>query len=303
MKAINVKAVVEALLTLALGFLLPLFVFPRTLFLLGYNGVELKLSVEITYVGFIPSLVIKNPYSYVFIGALITSSSGAAYIALRQYAGVAKGLKKELLEFLSLIIAHVSSGSRLFEALEKAVPEVKEPTLKNYLEMFFRMVSLGEDPDDIINKHALRKTPKEVRLVLTALSVAFKSGGAYVEVLRQTHEYLTQLLRLDMLRYSKLSEYKLVIVLSIIAYALSATITAGLLTSIYASSITLIGGEIVSVEVVKSAYYTSSIALTLLTSIIISKVIEDNVLKTFKYVALLFSLVTVIYVVSELITL
>lgn len=302
MRVTNARALIEAVLTFTLGFSLPSVVLPYVLLSLGYG--ELKLLIEFNYIGSVPSILIEGLYSYVFIGSLIASSSGAIYMLLRHNVRTSKDFKKELLEFLSLTIAHVSSGSTLFEALKRVTPEVREPTLKNYLGLFSGMVSLGEDPEDVLNKPALRKTPKEVRLVLAALSVAFKSGGAYMDVLKQTNEYLTQLLRLDMLRRSRLSEYKLVVTLSIIAYALSAVVTAGLLTSMLTSSNVLVGGgELIKVNVVKSAYYVSSIALASIASIIVSKVIEDNLLKTFKYIALLSSLVTAIYVVSELITL
>ncbi|MEO3992941.1 MAG: hypothetical protein QN229_01320 [Desulfurococcaceae archaeon TW002] len=118
----------------------------------------------------------------------------------------------------------------------------------------------------------------------------------------QDEKYLRELTKLGGLRKSKLYEYKLVLVLSVIAYAFSAVVTLKLIAFMGGSAggVPIFAGQ-VSMDLLKSAYYVSVLFLIGITSVIMSKAIEGCAIKSLKYISILTLVVTTMFVVSELI--
>lgn len=278
--------------------LLPL----TTMTLLSFLGFRLEHEVGVYFVtsGTIPLIMLLGTATYLLVGFVISGVSLSTYLWLNPRSREIERFRSQLGDLMSVFISQAMAGSPIIEALKKTA-EFVGPPASRYLETYVYLVTIGEDP---LRAEAIvtRGLPKEVKLVFASVSQAMKSGGRYLEVLSQAEKYLRQLITLTDLRKNKLSEYKLVLVLSVVAYAFSAIVTLKLVTSMGASvkGIPLITGQI-NINLLKSAYYISTLILTGITSVIISKAVEGHVIKSLKYTSMLTLLVTAMFVVSELV--
>ncbi|MGC8975667.1 MAG: type II secretion system F family protein [Thermoprotei archaeon] len=278
--------------------LLPL----TTMTLLSFLGFRLEHEVGVYFVtsGTIPLIMLLGTATYLLVGFVISGVSLSTYLWLNPRSREIERFRSQLGDLMSVFISQAMAGSPIIEALKKTA-EFVGPPASRYLETYVYLVTIGEDP---LRAEAIvtRGLPKEVKLVFASVSQAMKSGGRYLEVLSQAEKYLRQLITLTDLRKNKLSEYKLVLVLSVVAYAFSAIVTLKLVTSMGASvkGIPLITGQI-NINLLKSAYYISTLILTGITSVIISKAVEGHVIKSLKYTSMLTLLVTAMFVASELV--
>ncbi|MFN3267997.1 MAG: type II secretion system F family protein [Zestosphaera sp.] len=259
-----------------------------------------EVKIDLTISGAIPLLMLSGTTTYLLIGFSISGVALSAYFWFNPRLRIIEKFRSQLGDLVSVFMSHAMAGVPIIDALRKTAEFVGSPA-SEYLETYAYLVSSGEDP---LRAEAIvtRGLPKEVKLVFTSISQAVKSGGRYLEVLSQGEKYLRQLIKLSELRKSKLSEYKLILVLSVIAYAFSAIVTLKLIASMGASvrGVPIFAGQ-VNMDLLKSAYYVSSIILTGITSVIMSKAIEGYAVKSLKYVSILTLVVTTMFVVSEFI--
>lgn len=277
--------------------LLPL----ATLALLGSLGfVFEEVRIDFTISNTIPLLVLSSNTTYLLIGFSISGVALVIYSWFNPKLREIERLRNQLGDLVSVFMFHVMAGVPIIDALKKTA-EFVGPPASGYLETYAYLVSGGEDP---LRAEAIvtRGLPKEVRLVFASISQAMKSGGRYLEVLSQGEKYLRQLIRLTDLRKSRLSEYKLVLILSVMAYTFSAIVTLKLVASMGAGSkgMPIFVGQ-VNIDLLKSAYYVSALILTCITSLIMSKAIEGYALKSLKYISALTLVVTAMFIASELI--
>jgi len=278
--------------------LLPL----ATLAFLGSLNIvpDQEIGVSLLVSDTIPLIMLVGNTTYLLAGFIISGLSLSVYLWLNPKLGRVEKIRNQLGDLVSVFMSHVMAGVPIIDSLKKTAEFVGPPT-SEYLEIYAHLVSIGEDPlkAEAIVAHEL---PREVRLVFTSISQAMKSGGRYLEVLSQSEKYLRQLIKLTELRKSRLSEYKLVLILSVIAYTFSAIVTLKLVTSLGANIKGVpIPASQVSINTLKSAYYVSSLILTGITSIIMSKAIEGYAVKSLKYISILVLVVTAMFVGSELI--
>jgi len=270
-------------------------------FLRSFNVVlDQEIGVSLLVFDTIPLIMLVGNTTYLLTGFVISGLSLSAYLWLNPRLRRMEKIKNQLGDLVSVFMSHVMAGVSIIDSLKKTAEFVGPPT-SEYLETYAYLVSMGEDP---LKAEAIiaRELPKEIRLVFTSISQAMKSGGRYLEVLSQSEKYLRQLIKLTELRKSRLSEYKLVLILSVIAYTFSAIVTLKLVTSLGANIRGLpIPASQVSINTLKSAYYVSSLILTGITSIIMSKTIEGYAVKSLKYISILVLVVTAMFVGSELI--
>lgn len=259
-----------------------------------------EIRVEFIVSNNIPVILLSSNATYLLIGLTFSSVALLIYLWLNSRLRKVERLKSQLGDLVSVFTSQVMAGVPILDAIKKTA-EFVGPPASEYLETYAYLVTSGEDP---LRAEAIvtRGLPKEIRLVFTSISQAMKSGGRYLEVLSQGEKYLRQLIRLNDLRKSKLSEYKLVLILSVIAYAFSAIVTLKLVASIRTNvgGTPIFAGQ-VDINLLKSAYYISAIILTCITSIIMSKAIEGYVVKSLKYISILTLVLTMMFVVSEFI--
>lgn len=265
---------------------------------LGFVFDEIKIDFIISNT--IPLLMLSGNTTYLLIGFSISGIALAIYSWFNPKSREIEKFRSQLGDLVSVFMSHAMAGVPIIDALKKTA-EFVGPPASEYIETYAYLISSGEDPlrAEVI---VTRGLPKEIRLVFTSISQAMKSGGRYLEVLSQGEKYLRQLIKLTDLRKSRLSEYKLVLVLSVIAYAFSATVTLKLVASMGASvkGIPIFAGQ-VNINLLKSAYYVSALILTGITSVIMSKAIEGYAVKSLKYVSILTLIVTAMFVASELV--
>ncbi len=265
---------------------------------LGFVFEEVK--VDFTISNTIPLLMLSGNTTYLLIGLSISGIALSAYSWFSPRSREIEKFRSQLGDLVSVFMSHAMAGVPIIDALKRTADFVGPPA-SEYLETYAHLVSSGEDPlkaETIVT----RGLPKEIRLVFASISQAMKSGGRYLEVLSQGEKYLRQLIKLTDLRKSRLSEYKLVLVLSVIAYAFSAIVTLKLVVSMSASvrGVPIFVGQ-VNINLLKSAYYVSALILTGITSVIMSKAIEGYAIKSLKYISILTLVVTAMFLVSELI--
>jgi len=278
--------------------LLPL----TTLEILRILGLTLdqEVGVYFTVSGTVPLIILSGNATYLFTGFIISGLTLSAYLLINPRLKEVEKLRNQLGDLMSVFRSHAMAGVPIIDSLKKTAELVGPPASK-YLETYAHLVSIGEDPlrAETIVTHGL---PKEVRLVFASITQAMKSGGRYLEVLSQGEEYLRQLTRLNDVRKSRLSEYKLILALSVVAYVFASIVTLKLVTSMGAG---IKGMSILTtptdIGMLKSAYYISALTLTGITSIIMSKAIEGYVAKSLKYVAVFTLIITAMFVGSELI--
>lgn len=292
------RIIVVSLVLIVFVVLLPL----ATLTLLSFLGFTLEQEVRVGFItsDTIPLITLSGSTTYLLIGFIISGMTLSIYLWLNPRWEKIERLRSQLGDLISIFMSQTMAGLPIVDALKKTAEFVGPPASK-YLETYAYLISSGEDP---LRAEAVvtQGLPREVRLAFASVSQAVKSGGRYLEVLSQGEKYLRQLIKLTDLKKSKLSEYKLVLVLSIIAYAFSAIITLKLVASMGggAKGIPIIAGQ-VNINLLKSAYYVSSLILTGITSVVMSKAIEGYIIKSLKYISMLTLLVTAMFVASELI--
>jgi len=295
----NLKRIIIASSTLlTFTALLPLTI-TKIMKLLGLSPNQ-EVGIYFTVSNAIPVIILSGNTTYLLTGFIISGLTLSAYLLISPKLKEVEKLRSQLGDLMGVFRSHAMAGVSIIDSLKKTAELVGPPASK-YLETYAYLVSVGEEPlrAEAIVTHGL---PKEVRLVFASITQAMKSGGRYLEVLSQGEEYLRQLARLNDVRKSRLSEYKLILVLSVIAYAFASVVTLKLVTSMGAG---IEGMSIpttpTNIDVLKSAYYISALTLTGITSVIMSKAIEGYAVKSLKYMSILTLITTAMFVGSELI--
>lgn len=260
-----------------------------------YEGIALSLVG-----GVVPLIILVGSATYLRVGLVLSGVTLSIYTLLSPAATKLEKLSNQLSDVVSVLSSHVKAGMPIIEALKKTASFIGPP-ISEYLEAYVYLITAGENP---LRAEALvtKDLPREARLVFSSISQAIRSGGRYVEALSYSERYLRHFTRLSKLRKNKLAEYKVILVLSVIAYTFSGVVTIMLVSSISNSiaRLPLITGQI-DIEVLRSAYYISALILTAITSAITSKTIEGYAIKSLKYMSLLTLLVTAIFTASQLV--
>ncbi len=246
----------------------------------------------------VPLVVLVNDVTYLTVGLVVSGIALSTYIGLSPKVSKAEKIRTQLSDVLGVFLTHVEAGVPVIEALRRTAEFTGAP-MSEYLEAYAYLITVGEDP---LRAEAVvtQGLPREARLVFTSISQAIKSGGRYVEVLSHGEKYLRQLMKLSEMRRSRLAEYKLILLLSVLAYTFSAIITFKLVGSL-SSSVTKppLVFSLIDLELLRSTYYISALILTSITSVIVSKAVEGNVVKSLKYISLLTLMVTAMFIGSQ----
>ncbi len=285
------------------GFILPAYIIPAILETMGITGLKgisgLSISIEHLPTVPMPLPVLETPDSFIIAGFLPGGVSTALYLYLRSKYREKSRLKKQLGEFIPLVASYVRTGMSLLRALEVSAGVIKEP-LADYVERFARLIRLGEDPAEAFER-VFRGSPREVRSILSSVVIAMASGGRVAEVLSRADQYVTQLNRMDDLRRYQLENYKLMLIMAVLGFALTAIVTLWLLSSMAHVSVELPGIKSVSVNLVATSYFITSLLLIVMSSIVTSRIVYDTSVLAAKYMSILFPVISLAFAIFFLI--
>ncbi|MEM1533364.1 MAG: type II secretion system F family protein [Desulfurococcaceae archaeon] len=237
--------------------------------------------------------------AYLTIGMIISGASLSLYTYYSGKLTEERELKRQALELLSIVIAYVKAGSSMLDALEKSTRHIDRPLL-DPLERFVEAVKLGAAPDEAYRK-AFKNPPSEVEMVFSSITIGMKSGGQYADILMQGENYLMQVLRMDELRRSRLADYKAIVLLAVIAFAISALASLKLVEYIVTAPTILPAISGVNLELIKSSYYISVLIIAVLSSVVIGRIVIGSVIASLKYISLLTAVTALIFTLYPLI--
>ncbi len=258
----------------------------------GFKNVELYLYISPTS-GF-PMLILRTPDTYMAIGLGISGIMAGVYIYYRSVYLRNLQLKKQLLEFIPLLSSYVRTGTPITQALELSLSIIKAP-LAVYIERFVALVKLGEDPGEAYRK-VFRGIPREVRAIMSSIVIAMISGGKVVEVLEAAERYVEQLVRMDELRSHRLAEYKMILVLSVLAFSFAGIVVLKLIESVTSMATTFPGAyQGINTDFIASSYFIASLFLTTVSSIVMSRMVAGSLVLAPKYISMLSAAVTFMY--------
>ncbi len=294
----SARSIVYAILSLiALSIALPLYVFPRTLPLIGLHYNVSDIYFNHTTLGRIPLILPLTPSSIVASGMVLSGVSAAIYfLAADRYRHQVK-LRQQILDLIPMVSAYARSAVPLVEALSRSLSLIEKP-LRTYLERFVRLVMLGEDPGRAVEA-VFRGVGSEVRVVLSSIVVAMTSGGRVAEVLEEAEHFVQQIARMDFLRESRLAEYKFIALLAVVAFAFTGIVIALLVASI--PSTRILGSYTINPDILRSCYYLATLVILAASSIIVSRIMSNSFVLAPRYVALLTPPISFIYAYYRLI--
>jgi hypothetical protein len=291
----RVREVVLATALLVLGFATPALILPTVSSFLGvawfrgFRGVAF--SLRSTY---IPIPVLLTPDSYTVAGFVIAFTLLAAYVFLRQGVATRALLRKQVADLITVLTSYARTGTPIATALELSAHTVGDP-MKGYVLRLSRLIQLGYNPFEVFET-VFSNAPRDVRVVLSSIPVGVESGGRVAEVLTSAERFSFQLSRMEELRRARLEGYKSILILAVVAYIMSALVTALLLSYIARMVLaTPLAKAAIDLRYVLSLYYISTLIISVITSIAVSRIVYGEVAMALKYAAILIMLTATVF--------
>lgn len=293
------REIALAIATLALGFAIPAVVLPTVLKLFGapwFKGVwGVVFSVKMAY---IPVPVFLTPDSYAFPGFAMASAFLTGYTLLRQRVSLRTLLRKQVAELVTVLASYIKTGVPVAVALELSANAVEEP-MKSYAFRVAKLIRLGHSPFDVFET-VFSDVPRDVKVLLSSIPIGVESGGRVAEVLTSAERFSFQLSRMEELRKARLEGYKSILILAVLAYMVSALVTTLLLSYIAKMALaTPIAKAAIDLDYVLSLYYISTLIISVITSIAVSRVVYGEVILALKYSAFLTILTTLFFSIAS----
>ncbi len=290
---------------LIIGILLPFIVIP---YLASFFEIQaltdpFDFGIGFVYDKFLKIALVKftTPQTYLVFGLILSGLFLALYSALGPRVKEYGLLKRQTIDMISLVASYVRTGTPILSALEYSVKLVKKP-LSDYIESYTNLVKIGEDPYQALDR-VFEKAPREVRAIMTSIAVAMTSGGRVSEVLGEAERYVVQLNRMYELRNSRLSGYKVIIILAVVAFIAAGAVSVLLIDSMGSAMSNIAKGQYVDIDFVISVYYLSSILLAVISSIVVARTVADSIVYSYRYIGLLIMVTTFIFVAIKIMTL
>lgn len=293
----------SSLIAVILAIIVPCYAIP-TLFkflgieyMEGLNNVRVALYISPTYRFPVP--ILQTPDTYLILGFGISGIAMGIHMYLRAIYVEQRELRRQLLEFIPLLSSYVRTGATILHALESTLKIIKPP-LATYIERFVLLIKLGEDPTEVFKK-VFSVVPREVRAIMNAVIIAMVSGGRIEDVLEAAERYVEQIVRMDELRRHRLAEYKTILVLAVMAFAIAGIVVIKLIESVAGMATTFPTAYRIRIDFLASSYFITSLFLIVISSIVVSRMIAGTTMLAPKYISILSMVVTLMYVLHELI--
>lgn len=292
------RRAVLILLYIFVAFIVPHYVIPTLSSVAGvgvFNGLHgVKIGVGIAV---LPVPIFITPDSYTFVGFFISGAAAILYLLYRDGVRLRRMLRKQIAPLLTLTSSYTRTGMPVLDALHEAGKALGEP-LYSYVARFVELVKLGYDPEKSFEE-CLSTLPRDVRAPLAAISVAISSGGRVVDTLSAAEEYVLHMTRLEELRRSRLEGYKVVLILAVVAFTISAVLSLTIVSYI-SRTLNLYGlmGRSFSIPLISTMYYIPSMFIVITSSIAISRIVYGETAVALKYISILSPIVSIVFAVA-----
>ncbi len=221
----------------------------------------------------------------ILLSGAVAAALAPLHLYLRRLVRLREELDEQVAEFLNVYAGVAASAGNSFEALRVSA-EMMPPPLSRVLERAARLYLLTGSLPEAFNA-AARSLPRRARLFARAAVLTARTGGDPARVVGNVAAYARESRRLSLAVRSRLSEYKLVVALASLTYAIAAGVVQGLVEVM--SSLRLPSGPVVAVEpgVLLGLHYYSLLVIVAASAAVLSRVIEGTLLLAPKYFTLL----------------
>ncbi|MGC9209749.1 MAG: type II secretion system F family protein [Acidilobus sp.] len=248
----------------------------------------------ITY-GVVP--VPYGPASILALQVIIVLAVTPALLAFRRRQESVRELKYQSRVFLQIYPSLAMSAQSVGEALDASVGLVDSP-LRELIKAFSDSYRLTGDLEEAFRR-SFSSAPRDVRLLLSSIVVAGKSGGRVKEVLEIISRYAAELDRMEFTLFNRLRSYAMVVYMGVAVYGVVAGIGISIAHSF--SGIPFLGSSGLSPvelkEILGFLYY-ALLVMSAASSYVMAKIIDDYAPKAFEYFTFLSSLGSVFLIIS-----
>ncbi len=256
----------------------------------GLINVTAKVNPMVKTLYGVPLLVDRK--SMIFIAALLSLPMIPVYLYARRVYSWIQKLRDQTRDFLLAFAGLVETAESYYEALLLAARMVGKPmsTLVEYMARLYRVTGNLE----YAFQQAFKHVPRDVRLLLSTITLAAKSGAYVEEVVSQAADYANEFRRFNILIESRLAEYTAIAALSSVTFSFASAVIIKLLNVFTASRPGFIAGALPPLPLIEAAFFYSMLILTVFSSFVVGKVIRGYSLLASKYLVLLVPLNTAI---------
>ncbi|NOZ88416.1 MAG: type II secretion system F family protein [Crenarchaeota archaeon] len=268
---------------------------------LGYpviaEAVAPGLAPQIRFERFILVPVPVDRGTVIFMSGALVAALVPLHFYLRKIVDLREALDRQVAEFLDAYVGLVASAGNSYDALRIAA-EMSAPPLSVILERAARLYKLTGSLPEAFNA-AARQLPRRARLFARAAVLVARTGGDPARVVGNVAAYARESRRLSLAVRSRLGEYKLVVALSSLTYAVAAGVVQGLVEAM--SGLRLPSGPIVAVDpgVLLGLHYYSILIVAAAAAAVLSRVIEGTLLLAPKYLAILLAVSTTVFLAAS----
>jgi hypothetical protein len=292
----NLKRIISlSILFISISLILPLYLLPLISDIAGFKmfrgiyGVQIYIEVVV-----IPIPIFVTSDSYTLVGFFISGLTAILYLLYRDRIKMSRVLKKQSIDLIPLVTSYVKTGMPVLDALSEAGKVLGNP-INIYITKFVELTKLGYSPEHSF-EISFSDIPRDVRVSLAAIAISMGSGGRVTDILLTAERYVFHISRLDELRKHRLEGYKAVLILAIIAFAISAILSLTILSyiskALYLSGLAI---DKISLPLTSTMYYIPAIIIVVASSIAISRIVYGETAIAFKYIAILSPVISIIF--------
>jgi Flp pilus assembly protein TadB len=215
---------------------------------------------------------------------LMTGVSLAVYYYFKEKLIYYDRIRQQITEFLPIAASLAQTKTTTTEILRIASNMIEDP-LRTVLRSMVHLITLGEDPE-VAARTVTKGAAVEVRAVFDSIAVGAKSGGRFAEILERANEYFLEVFRMEKSIRTRLGEYKVISVLAGITFIAASIVSIELISSLTTGQATPLFVQELDTRAIESALYITALIVSIVSSLVVGKVIEGNIIKSFKYIAI-----------------
>ncbi len=239
--------------------------------------------------------VVPIVYDRVTIAAVTGAVSATLlpiYLYARRMYRWLERVREQSRDFLLLFSGLVETTESVYEALMIASRMVGKP-LSILVEYMARHYRLTGDLEEAFRR-AFSSAPRDVRLLMSSIVVAARGGGRMEEIVVQAANYSNELRRFHVLVESRLAEYTAIVALGSVTFSFTAAVILKLLKVMEAAQVPFMAARMPPLEVLTASFYYAMLILTVLSSVVVGKVIKGYTPLAAKYIMFLLPVNTAI---------